>query len=122
MKELTLSTLIAVFEEMFGMALFWSLVAAAGLITVAFVYVLVRDHRIVGSRLLRAELTAPVGAVLAVAFVLFVTNSGLSDLGGPIDAITMILIGALGAVGVTILAYVAQALWGGRGRSPARKG
>ena len=29
MKEMTLSTLLAVFEEMFGTGLFWTLVAAA---------------------------------------------------------------------------------------------
>ncbi len=117
MKELTLSTLVAVFEEIFGTALFWSLVVVAVILTLAFVFVLLRDRKLVGSRLLRAELTAPVGAIAAIAFVLTITSSGLSDLGGPIDAIVMILIGTLGAVGLTILAYVAQALLEARGRS-----
>jgi hypothetical protein len=114
MKELTLSTLLAVFEEIFGTALFWALVVTALIVTLAFVYVLLRDRKLVGSRLLRAELTAPLGAIAAILFVLTITSSGLSDLGGPVDAIVMILIGALGAVGLTILAYVAQAVTEGR--------
>ena len=35
MKELTLDTMLAVFEEIFGRTLFWSLVAAAAVITPA---------------------------------------------------------------------------------------
>lgn len=114
MKELTLSTLIAVFEEMFGPALFWLLVVVAAAITVAFVFVLLRQRRLVGNWLLRAELLAPIGALAAIYFVLTITSSGFSDLGGPIDAIVMILIGVAGAIGLTILAYVAQALIGSR--------
>ncbi|WP_249691315.1 DUF5368 domain-containing protein [Stappia sp. WLB 29] len=110
MKEMTLSTLLAVFEEMFGTGLFWTLVAAAALVTAAFLFVLLRERRLVGRWLLRAELLAPVGAVAAIFFVLMISNSGFSDLGGPIDVIFMILIGAAGAVGLTILAYVMQAL------------
>lgn len=110
MKEMTLSTLLAVFEEIFGTGLFWTLVVAAGLVTAAFLFVLVRERRLVGSWLLRAELAAPVGAIAAILFVLTITNSSFSDLGGPIDVIVMILIGLTGAVGLTILAYIMQAL------------
>ena len=42
MKELTLSTLLAVFEELFGAWLFWGLVAIALAVTMALVIVLVR--------------------------------------------------------------------------------
>ena len=38
MKELTLETLIAVWEEMFGRGLFWTMVALAALMTLAFVF------------------------------------------------------------------------------------
>lgn len=37
MKELTLETLIAVWEDMFGAGLFWAMVAAAVLITLGYV-------------------------------------------------------------------------------------
>ena len=110
MKELTLSTLIAVFEEMFGPALFWGLVAAAVAVTLAFLWVLVRERGVAARRLVRAELFAPLGAVAAVAFVFWITNSGLGDIGGPIDIVMLIAIGVAGAGGLTLLAYVAQAL------------
>ena len=114
MEELSLSTLFAVFEEMFGAMLFWSLAAAAVLVTIAFVYVLIRDRGFDGRRLLRAELAAPVGAVAAVMFVLWMTNSHLRDMGGPIDWIVLLGIAVAGAVGLTLLVYVAQALIAGR--------
>ncbi|QYK40080.1 MAG: DUF5368 domain-containing protein [Paracoccaceae bacterium] len=116
MKDLTLGTLIAVFEEMFGRGLFWALVAAAVLVTVAFLAVLWRDRGIAARRLVRAELFAPLGAVAGVVFVFWITNSGLRDIGGPIDVVILIAIAAAGAVGLTILAYTAQALIRGTGR------
>jgi len=110
MKELTLDTLLAVFEEMFGVWLFWALVAAAGVVTVLFVYALIRDRGISSRRLVRAELTAPVGALGAILFVQYITNSGFSDVGGPIDWIVLALIGIAGAVGLMILVYTLQSL------------
>jgi len=110
MQELTLETLLAVFEEIFGFWLFWGMVAAALAVTALFVYVLIRDHRLEARTLVRAELFAPVGAVAAIVFVFFMTSSGLRDMGGPIDVIMLLGIGAAGAVGLTILAYTVQAL------------
>lgn len=114
MKELTLDTLFAVFEEMFGPALFWALVAAAVLISLAFLWVVIRDRGIVGHRFLRAELVAPVGAIAAILFVQWITNSGFSDLGGPVDWITVLAIGLAGAGGAVFLAYTAFAVVGAR--------
>ncbi|AMY69719.1 DUF5368 domain-containing protein [Frigidibacter mobilis] len=113
MKDLTFETLIAVFEEIFGFGLFWAMVAAAALVTVAFVYVLIRDRNLESRRLVRAELLAPVGAIAAIWFVQAMTSSGFRDIGGPIDVIVLIGIGVAGGVGLTILSYVAQALAGG---------
>jgi uncharacterized membrane protein YhaH (DUF805 family) len=110
MKELTLQTLIAVFEEMFGATLFWAMVAVAVIITVLFVYVLIRDRRVYGRKFLAAQIALPVGAVAAVWFLLWVTGSRLSDIGGPIDAILLLVVAAVGAVGLAILAYTLQAL------------
>ncbi|MDX5359828.1 MAG: DUF5368 domain-containing protein [Alphaproteobacteria bacterium] len=114
MKELTFDTLIAVFEEIFGAGLFWALVAAAVLISLAFLRVVIRDRGIVGHRFLRAELVAPLGAVAAILFVQWVTSSGFSDLGGPVDWIVVLLIGLAGAGGALFLAYTAFAMAGAR--------
>jgi len=113
MKDLTFETLIAVFEEIFGFGLFWAMVVAAALGTAAFLYVLIRDRNLVSRRLVRAELLAPIGAFAAIWFVQAMTSSGFRDIGGPVDVIVLIVIGAAGAVGLTIFAYVAQALIGG---------
>ena len=110
MEELTFSTLIAVFEEMFGRGLFWALVGVAALITVAYVHVLIRDRAVSMRKFLLAQLSMPVGAVAAVAFVLQITNSRLRDMGGPIDWLVLLGIAVVGAVGFAILVYVVQSL------------
>ncbi len=110
MKDLTFQTLIAVFEEMFGPALFWAMVAAAALVTLGYLYVLIRDRAVSWRKFLLAQLAMPVGAVAAVAFVLWITRSGLRDIGGAIDLIMVLGIAAAGAVGIAILVYTAQSL------------
>ena len=112
MKELTFETLIAVFEEMFGRGLFWAMIVAFVVVAALFIVVVIRDSKIEASRLVRAELWAPVGAVIGISFVFYMTNSGLADIGGPIDAIMLIAIGVAGAVGITILAYIVQSFRG----------
>jgi hypothetical protein len=111
MKELTFGTMIAVFEEMFGGWLFWLLVAVAVLITVAYLYVLVRDRSLSMQKFFWAQVSMPFGAAGAVAFVLWITKSQISDLGGPIDVIVFLGIAALGAIGFSILVYTAQSLF-----------
>lgn len=110
MQELTLGTLIAVFEEIFGTTLFWSMVVFGVLVAVAFIYILIRDRGISSSRLVRAELVAPVGAVGAVLFVQYMTSSGFSDIGGPIDVIVLVVIAVAGFLGLMILTYVIESL------------
>ncbi|MBK1635496.1 DUF5368 domain-containing protein [Rhodovulum adriaticum] len=115
MKELTLETLIAVFQEIFGSALFWAMVVVAIMITLAFIFVLIRDRSIEGRYLARAELSAPIGGIAAILFVQYMTNSGFSDIGGPIDLIVLLMTGVAGAGGLTFLAYVVQAFTRRRG-------
>lgn len=110
MKELTLETLLAVFEEIFGQGLFWAMVVVAGIITLAYLYVLIRDRAMSMRKFLFAQLAMPFGAVAAVAFVLLVTSSHLADLGGPIDLIVLLGVAVMGAVGAAILVYTVQSL------------
>ena len=114
MKELPLETLLAVFEEMFGPALFWVMVAAAVVITLAYLFVLVRDRAMSMRKFLLAQLSMPFGAVAAVLFVQWITNSGFRDIGGPIDMIVLLGVAGAGAVGIAILVYTAQALMQGK--------
>jgi uncharacterized membrane protein YhaH (DUF805 family) len=110
MEELTLQTMTAVFEEMFGAVLFWAMVAAAVIVTLAYIYVLIRDKRVGMRKFLIAQLFMPVGAVAAVWFVMVMTDSALRDIGGPIDVIVLLGIAAVGAVGIAILVYTIEAL------------
>jgi apolipoprotein N-acyltransferase len=110
MKELTLQTLIAVFEEMFGRGLFWAMVAVAAVITLAYIYVLIRDRAVSWRKFLAAQVAMPFGAVAAVVFVFWVTRSHAGDIGGPIDWFVVLGIAGAGAVGAAILVYTVQSL------------
>lgn len=114
MQDLTFETLIAVFEEVFGRALFWTMVGAAVLVTLGYVFVLVRDRSVSWRKFLFAQLSMPVGAVLAVWFVMVMTNSHVSDIGGPVDVVVLLGIATMGAVGMAILVYTAESLLGSR--------
>lgn len=114
MQEITPGTMIAVFEEIFGRGLFWAMVTVAVIVTIAFVFVLIRDRAVSWKKFLLAQLAMPVGAVAAVVFVLAVTESGFSDIGGPIDVIVLLGIAVLGALGMAILVYTIEALIGSR--------
>lgn len=111
MKELTFETLIAVFEEIFSPGLFWAMVAVAGIVTLAYLYVLIRDRSMSMRKFMLAQLSMPFGAVAAVIFVQAMTNSHLRDIGGPIDVIVLLGVAVLGAIGTAILVYTAQSLF-----------
>jgi uncharacterized membrane protein YhaH (DUF805 family) len=110
MKDMTFGTILAVFEEIFGRGLFWTMVAVAGLVTLGYLYVLVRDHSISWRKFLLAQLSMPIGAIAGVWFVLTMTSSKLADLGGPVDVIVFLGIAVAGAIGAAVLVYTAQSL------------
>lgn len=110
MEQLTIETMIAVFEEIFGRTLFWVMVAAAVVVTVGYLYVLIRDREMSMRKFLLAQLAMPFGAVGAVVFVQAMTDSHIRDIGGPIDVVVLLAVAALGAVGAAILVYTAQSL------------
>lgn len=111
MEQLTFGTMIAVFEEVFGRGLFWVMVMLAVVVTLAYVYVLIRDRAMSMRKFLLAQLSMPFGALVAVLFVQAVTHSGFSDIGGPIDVIVVLGIATVGAVGAAVLVYTAQSLF-----------
>ncbi|WP_397210031.1 DUF5368 domain-containing protein [Paracoccus jiaweipingae] len=110
MQEMSFETLIAVFEEIFGRGLFWTMLAVAGVVTVLYLYVLMRDRAISWHKFLWAQLSMPFGAIAAVVFVQYVTDSGLRDIGGPIDVIVLAGVALIGAIGLAILVYTLQSL------------
>lgn len=111
MKDLTFETLLAVFEEIFGPALFWAMVIIAVAVTLGYFYVLIRDRDISWRKFLWAQVSMPFGAIGAVLFVQWATESSFADLGGPIDVIVMLGVAAAGAIGLAILVYTAESLF-----------
>ncbi len=114
MKDMTFETLIAVFEEIFGRSLFWVMVAVAVVVTLGYLFVLIRDRSISWKKFLFAQLSMPVGAVLAIWFVMVMTESRLTDLGGPVDIIVFLGIAVTGAIGMAILVYTLESLFGSK--------
>jgi len=110
MEQLTLETMLAVFEEIFGQGLFWAMVATAVVVTLAYLYVLIRDRSMSMRKFLMAQLSMPIGAVAAVVFVQVMTHSHLRDIGGPVDVIVLLGVAAMGAIGTAILVYTVQSL------------
>lgn len=118
MKEVTLATLVSVFQEMMGIW-FWVLVAVALVGAIAVVAVVVKDGKIGAARAIRSELAAPFGGIFGVWLALAVTQSKFADMGGPIDWLLIAIIFVVGAGGATVIAYVAQGLLASKERSPA---
>lgn len=114
MKDMSFGTLIAVLEEIFGRGLFWIMVAVAAAVTLGYFYVLIRDRSVSWKKFLFAQLSMPVGAVLAVWFVMVMTESRLTDLGGPIDVMVFLGIAVMGAIGMAILVYTLESLLGSK--------
>jgi hypothetical protein len=86
------------------------MVAGTVLVTVLYLYVLFRDRAMSMRKFLWAQLSMPVGAIAGMLFVFAITDSGLQDIGGPIDVIVLLGIALVGAVGMAILVYTAQSL------------
>jgi hypothetical protein len=105
MKELTLSTILGVFEEMFGRGLFWGLVVLGLGVVGALAVVLMRERGVLSRRLILAEIAGVAGGILAVWLVMFITSSRLADLGGPVDMLVMIGVWLAGAVGTVVAVY-----------------
>ncbi|MFN3658109.1 MAG: DUF5368 domain-containing protein [Pseudolabrys sp.] len=109
MRELDPLVFVAVLQEMLG-GLFWPLIALVVVGAVAFVGVIVRDRGIHARRFLIAELVGVAGGFAGIWFVLAITSSQLSDVGGPIDWVLMLAIWLAGAVGATVVVYIVLSL------------
>lgn len=110
MEEFKISVFIAIFEEMFGFFLWWSLVIIGVVIAVLFFYFLIKEKRtsMVDFRL--ASIAAPIGAIIAVFVVFWLTVSGFSDLRGTVDYILISIIAFSAALAAFVCVYVAQSI------------
>jgi len=110
MAGFDIAVLVAVFLEMMGNIL-WVLLGLAVAGLAVFALVVWREGTIHSRRLLRAELLGVLGGFGALALMAYVTVSGFTDAGGPVDWLLIGIIWGMGLVGTTILAYAAMGLF-----------
>jgi len=119
MQSLDIAVFVSVFLEMMG-SILWVLVALAVIGMAGFAFVVLQEKTLVSRRLLRCEAVGLLGGVGALVLMAWVTMSGFTDAGGPVDWLLIGIIFGTGLAGTTILTYAA---WGlvdmMTGRSPA---
>lgn len=111
MEEFTVEIFVAIFEEMFGFWLWWLLVATAVTVAVLFFYFLIKEKRYRLKDFSLSMMAAPVGAIVAVLVVFWLTSSNFSDLRGAIDFIIISLVAILSAIATLVSVYVAQSFF-----------
>lgn len=105
MSELDPIVLLAVFQEMLGAPLLWLLIILGIVTPLAFITLLLRERRLVSSRMLYSQAAGLVGGGLALILMARVSSSGFTDAGGPADWLLIGLIFGLGLVGTTLMLY-----------------
>lgn len=110
MKTLDPMVFYAVLVEMMGPWLLWSLVMTAAFGVFGFIWVFLRERRLSSKRLIIAEVLGLFGGVGALVLMAYVTVSGFTDAGGPVDWLLVGLIWGGGLAGTTILSYAVMGL------------
>ncbi len=108
MEEFKISVFIAIFEELFGFWVFWSLLLLAVVGIGLFFYFLIKEKRNSAKDFAWAKWAAPITAVVSVPGMLWFTLADFSDIGGMTDVIFLGLIALFSALAATVLAYIAQ--------------
>jgi hypothetical protein len=105
MNELDPLVLLAVFIEMLGLPLLILLLTISLITPLTFIALLLRERRIIASRMLWSQAAGLVGGGLALVLMARVSSSGFTDAGGPADWLLIGLIFGLGLVGTTLVLY-----------------
>ena len=116
MKDLDPAVFLAVFQEILG-PLFWPLVAIIVLGAIGLLFVLVRDRGIDLRRLVWSQVVGIAGGAFGIWFMLWLTDSRVSDGGGPVDWLLSAIIWFAGAAGAAILSYIVLGLIAPRRRA-----
>lgn len=110
MKTLDPMVFCAVLVEMMGTWLLWSLILTATFGIVAFVWVFLRERGLSSKRLIIAEIPGLFCGDGALVLMAYVTLSGFTDAGSPVDWLLVGLIWGSGLVGATTLSYAVLGL------------
>ncbi|WGE34481.1 DUF5368 domain-containing protein [Actinobacillus genomosp. 1] len=107
MNSLELTMLISVVQEMLAWA-FYPLLILAVILTLALVILLVKEKGFHLKRLVQAEVVGFIGGFIGVFVLFWLTQSGLSDIGAPIDAFALLGTYAVNFVGFAVLYYTVK--------------
>ncbi|WP_263842482.1 DUF5368 domain-containing protein [Roseobacter sinensis] len=69
-----LADLFAVAQEIFGQGVLWLMIAAAIVVTLGYLFVLIRDRSVSWKKFHYVQFSMPAGAILAVWFMLAMTG------------------------------------------------
>lgn len=104
MKEFQFDTLWAVMQIMLG-AFFWPALIVIILTITAFCYLLVKEKGLVACRLKGSSLVGLLGGILALYLLFSISQASISDIGGPINLILVVLAYFGGFLASTMLLY-----------------
>lgn len=104
MESLELAMVIAVLQEMLSWA-FYPLIIAALILTTAFVVLIIKEKALNAKRFVKAQVVGLVGGLVGVIVLFWLTQSGPSDIGAPIDAFVLLLTYGINFIGFTTLYY-----------------
>lgn len=104
MEHPDLGVLLAVFLEMMG-GVFWLLLVLGIATVVGLTVVLVLEKGLSSRRLVACEMIGVLGGFAALAIMAWVTVSGFTDAGGPVDWLLIAIIWGIGLVATTMMTY-----------------
>lgn len=111
MNQLEFSMVWAVMQELFG-GLFYPLLIVVVLLAVAFVALIAKEKKVVCKRYAWAKKVGFIGGFIALILIFAISQSGLGDLGGPIDIIVFVATYIGGFFATSVIVYTLLG-WGG---------
>ena len=117
MDPIHLATLFAIFQEMLG-GFLWPLLVFGLLAPLLFLMAVWRDHGLRARLVVLSQALGLVGGALALILMAWLSSSGFTDAGGPIDWLLIALIFVLGMLWTAFAVYGTVVLWAGCRRRP----
>lgn len=105
MKDITLSNLWAILEELMGTQLLWAAAAVVGVLLLLFVIAVSRRH---GFRGTPASIGIRAGLVVGIAIMViapFLTQATFHNFSGSVDWLALMVAGLLSFVGTVVAVY-----------------
>lgn len=104
MNQLEFSMIWAVLQELFG-GFFYPFLITVVLLAVAFITLIAKERQIVCKRYSWAKKAGFVGGFIALILIFMISQSGLGDLGGPIDIIVFVATYIAGFIATAMIVY-----------------